>query len=45
MKQTIEKLKKSKLCQRILKLGLAYVALELVIALGVIFFVTQNAIT
>jgi hypothetical protein len=44
MKELINKLKKSKLAQRILKLGLAYVALELIIAIGAIIFVAQEAL-
>ncbi len=38
----IEKFKQSKLCKRILKVGIIYIALELVIAIGVIFFVAEK---
>jgi len=42
MKQVLNKLKESKLSQRILKLGIAYVALEVIIAIGVILFFAQE---
>jgi hypothetical protein len=42
MKEVLNKLKESKLSQRILKLGIAYVALEVIIAIGAILFVAQE---
>ena len=44
MSQLIQKLKKNKFSQRVLKLGLAYVALEVIVAIGAIVFVTQEVI-
>lgn len=45
MKMILEKLKQSRLCKRVLKVGIAYIALELVVALGVILFVAEKATT
>ena len=38
----LNKIKTSKLSQRILKVGLVYVALEVIVAIIAIFFVTQE---
>ncbi len=42
MSQMINKLKESKLCQRIMKVGLVYVALEVIVAVGALIYVTQE---
>jgi hypothetical protein len=42
MKEVLNKLKESKLSQRILKLGIAYVAIEVVFAIGAILFFVQD---
>ncbi len=42
MSQLIQKIKQSKMSQRILKLGLAYVALELIVAIGAVVFVAKE---
>jgi hypothetical protein len=44
MKLLLSNLKKSKLFQRVIKLGLIYVALEVMVAIGAIFFVAQKVI-
>mgnify|MGYP007037679185 FL=1 len=45
MNQVLNKIKQSKLSQRILKVGLVYVALEIIIAVAAIFYVAQETIT
>ena len=44
MSQILNKIKESKLSQRILKVGLVYVALEVIVAIGAIIFVAQEVI-
>ena len=44
MSQLIQKFKNNKLSQRIVKLGLAYVALEIIVAIVAVVFVTQEVI-
>jgi hypothetical protein len=44
MSQLIQKFKASKLSQRILKLGLAYVVLEIIVAIAAVVFVTTEVI-
>jgi hypothetical protein len=44
MNQMLNKFKESKFSQRILKLGMAYVALEIIIAIIAVFFVAQEVI-
>jgi hypothetical protein len=44
MNQMLNKIKKSKLSQRILKVGLVYVVLEITIAIAAIFFVAQEVV-
>ena len=44
MSQLIQKFKKNKFSQRILKLGLAYVALEVIEAVSAVVFVAQEVI-
>ncbi|WP_351074602.1 hypothetical protein [Shewanella sp. CAL98-MNA-CIBAN-0140] len=45
MNQVLNKIKQSKLSQRILKVGLVYVVLEITIAIAAVFYVAQEAIT
>jgi len=42
MNKVLNKLKESKLSQRILKVGIAYVALEVILAIGAILFFAQE---
>lgn len=44
MNQVLNKIKQSKLSQRILKVGLAYVVLEVIIAIAAVLYVAQEAI-
>jgi len=44
MNQVLKKIKRSKLSQRILKVGLVYVVLEIIIAIVAVFYVAQDAI-
>jgi hypothetical protein len=45
MNQMLNKIKQNKLSQRILKLGMVYVVLEIIIAIAAVFFVAQEVIT
>ncbi|WP_182912319.1 hypothetical protein [Pseudoalteromonas sp. MSK9-3] len=45
MNQIAEKMQKSKLFQRILKVGLVYVVLEVIVAFSAVFFVAHKIIT
>jgi hypothetical protein len=45
MNQVLNKIKQSKLSQRILKVGLVYVVLEITIAIVAVSYVAQEAIT
>ena len=45
MNQILNKIKQSKLSQRILKVGLVYIVLEIIIAIAAVAYVAQEAIT
>ncbi len=45
MNQILNKIKKNKLSQPILKVGLVYVILEIIIAISAVFYVAQEVIS
>ena len=44
MNQVLNKFKQSKLAQRILKVGLVYIVLEIIVAIVAVFYVAQEVI-
>ena len=44
MNQVLNKIKQSKLAQRILKVGLFYIVLEIIVAIVAVFYVAQEVI-
>lgn len=44
MNQVLNKIKQSKLAQRILKVGFVYIVLEIIVAIVAVFYVAQEVI-